>query len=147
MKRLAVLLLIAVVLSAAAPTAFADEALGAPREFTAERDGNRIFLSWEPPAGNATVVEYIVYRGTEPGNLTFYGTVDANFTAGYDPEVLRGTTYYYAVSAIGTEGESPWSQIVKVSPPSDELPALIMTAIIAVVVVTLLFAYWKGKGS
>jgi len=131
---------------AAMPTAVA-EVPSAPTNFNAERDGARIYLSWEPPAGNVTVICYNVYRGTDPGNLTFYDSVDANFTSGYDPEVLRGTTYYYAVSAIGTEGESPWSQIVKVSSPSDELPALIMTAIIAVVVVTLLFAYWKGKGS
>lgn len=146
MQRAAVLVLVIFsCLLAAMPTAVA-EVPSAPSNFLAERDGARIYLSWEPPAGNVTVICYNVYRGTDHGNLTFYDSVDANFTAGYDGEVLRGTTYYYAVSANGTEGEGTWSQIVEVPSSTDDYPALVMTAVIAVVLVTLLFAYWKGKG-
>jgi hypothetical protein len=130
----------------AVPAAVA-EVPEAPLEFIAERDGARIYLSWEPPAGNITVICYNVYRGTDPGNMTFYDSVEANFTAGYDSEVLRGTTYYYAISANGTDGEGAWSHIIEVPPPSDEYPALVMTTVLAVVALTLLFAYWKGKGS
>jgi len=145
-QRAAVLILVIIsCFIVAMPTAVA-EVPSAPTNFNAERDGARIYLSWEPPAGNVTVICYNVYRGTDPGDLTFYDSLDANFTAGYDSEVLRGTTYYYAVSANGTEGEGAWSQIVEVPSSTDDLPAIVMTAVIAVVVVTLLFAYWKGKG-
>jgi fibronectin type 3 domain-containing protein len=118
---------------------------GAPTDFTAERDGTRIFLSWEPPADNVTVLHYNVYRGTEPDQLWFYDDVDANFTGGYDTEVVRDTTYYYAISANGTYGEGALSATVEVLPPSDGYPTIVMTIIISVVVVTLLFAYWKGR--
>jgi fibronectin type 3 domain-containing protein len=121
------------------------ESPGAPTDLVAERDGTRIFLSWQPPADNVTVLHYNVYRGTDPVDLEFYDDVDANFTAGYDTEVVRGRTYYYAVSANGTDGEGPLSSIVEVLPPSDDLPVLVMTIILSVVVVTLLFAYWKGR--
>ncbi|MCX6650530.1 MAG: fibronectin type III domain-containing protein [Methanomassiliicoccales archaeon] len=134
-------------LMTASPLVEAEAVLGAPMNFVAERDGAHIYLSWEAPADNVTVLCYNVYRGTDPGHLELYDTVDANFTAGYDSEVLRGTTYYYAISANGTDGEGDWSQIVKVPPPSDEYSTLIMTVVLSVVVVTLLFAYWKGKGS
>ena len=132
-------------LSALAPFAAADVA-GAPTDLVAERDGSRIFLSWGPPE-NATVLLYNVYRGTDRGNMTLYDTVDANFTAGYDSEVVTGWTYYYAVSANTTEGEGALTDVVEVPPASTDGSALIMTVILTAVIVTLLFAYWKGRGS
>ncbi|MDD1772772.1 MAG: fibronectin type III domain-containing protein [Methanomassiliicoccales archaeon] len=132
-------------LSMMAPAAVADVA-GAPMDFSAERDGSRIFLSWGPPE-NVTVLLYNVYRGTDRGNMTLYDTVDANFTAGYDTEVVTGWTYYYAVSANTTDGEGTLSEVAEVPPASTDSSALIMTVILTAVVVTLLFAYWKGRGS
>ena len=120
------------------------EVSGVPTNFHAQRDGGRIFLSWGPPSEGA-VLRYNVYRGTEPGNLAFYDDVDANYTAGYDLEVLRGTTYYYAISANFSHGEGPLSAVVEVPPPSDGFPVMLMTIILTVVVVTLLFAYRKGR--
>jgi fibronectin type 3 domain-containing protein len=118
---------------------------GAPTEFTAERQGTRVLLSWQPPANNVTVLHYNVYRGTDPADLQFYDDVDANFTAGYDTEVVRGRTYYYAISANGTDGEGALSATVEVPPPSDDYPIMVMGVIISVIVITLLFAYWKGR--
>jgi len=113
-------------------------------DFAAERDGARIVLSWQPP-GEVDVIHYNVYRGTNPDDLAFYDDVDANVTAGYDTEVLRGTTYYYAISANGTAGEGPLSPVVMVTPPTDQYSTLVMSAILIAVIATLLFAYRKGR--
>ncbi len=102
MRRLAVCLILLLFVLALMPVAQAEDAPGAPLHLKAERDGTRIFLSWEPPEGNVTVLLYNVYRGTEAGNLTFYDSLDGNYTAGYDMEVVRDRTYYYAVSANTT---------------------------------------------
>jgi len=91
------------------------------------------------------VLHYNVYRGTEPGNLTFYDSVDANYTAGYDSEVVRSWTYYYAISANTTQGEGALSDVVIVSPPSDDYPVMVMGIVLSVVTGTLIFAYWKGR--
>lgn len=137
---LALLLFIALL----APATLADVA-GGPTDLVAERDGTRIFLSWGPPE-NVTIISYNVYRGTDRGNMTLYDTVDANFTAGYDTEVVTGWTYFYAVSVNTTEGEGALSEVVEVPAASTDTSALIMSAVLAIVIVTLLFAYWKGRG-
>ncbi|HSA35151.1 MAG TPA: fibronectin type III domain-containing protein [Methanomassiliicoccales archaeon] len=147
MKKLAVALLLMFFALAMAPMALAEETPGAPQNLQAERDGARIFISWEPPEGNVSVVLYNVYRGTEAGNLEFYDSLPGNFTAGYDTEVVRDRRYYYAVSANTTAGEGPMSEIVMVDIPSNDYPVMVMGIIMAVVVGTLIFAYWKGRGS
>ncbi|TFG57061.1 MAG: fibronectin type III domain-containing protein [Methanomassiliicoccus sp.] len=143
-RTFAVVMFLTLCLTSLGPLVIADEVPGAPMDFAAERDGTRIVLSWQPP-GEVDVIHYNVYRGTNPDELTFYDDVDANVTAGYDTEVLRGTTYYYAISANGTAGEGPLSPVVIVTPPSDQYPTLVMSAILIVVIATLLFAYWKGR--
>lgn len=145
MNRTAVVVLLIVLLLPLWPCCSAGEA-GPPLDLRAERDGSRILLSWAPPAGNLSVLHYNVYRGTGPNNISFYDSVDANFTAGYDSEVVRGWTYYYAISVNTTEGEGPLSEVVVVLPPSDGYPAAVMTGILVVAAVTLLFAFWKGRG-
>jgi len=140
----ALLMALLVVLSAVALPS--SEAAPASPTLSAERDGARIFLSWDPPPGNVTVLHYNVYRGTDPGNLTFYGSVDGNYTAGYDLEVVRGWTYYYAISANTTEGEGELSPIVAVPPPGDAYPVMVMGTILVLAVGTLIFAYRKGRG-
>jgi hypothetical protein len=141
--RRGVLVLLLTFLLLAAGTA-SGEGSEVPTDFRAVREGGRILLSWQPPL-EGTVLDYYIYRGTEPDNLTFYDSVDVNYTAGYDLEVLRGTTYYYAISANFSHGEGVRSEVVEVPPPSDDLPLLVMSVILTVTVVTLLFAYWKGR--
>ncbi len=147
MRRLAVCLILLLFVLALMPVAQAEDAPGAPLHLKAERDGTRIFLSWEPPEGNVTVLLYNVYRGTEAGNLTFYDSLDGNYTAGYDMEVVRDRTYYYAVSANTTAGEGALSEVVMVDAPSNDYPVTVMIIILTVIAATLIFAYWKGRGS
>ena len=147
MKRLAFLLLLFFLTLALAPAAQADELPGAPLNLQAERDGTRIYISWQPPEGNVTVLRYNVYRGTEANDLEYYDSLDGNYTAGYDMEVVRDRTYYYAVSANTTAGEGAMSEIAVVEVPSNDYPVMVMGLVIAIVSVTLVFAYWKGRGS
>lgn len=128
------------------PTAEAEDVPAAPQNLQAERSGTRIFISWEPPEGNVTVLLYNIYRGMEAENMTFYDSLDGDFTAGYDMEVVRDRTYYYAVSANTTAGEGAWSEVVTVEIPSNEYPVTVMIIILAVIAATLIFAYWKGRG-
>jgi len=144
-KSVPMVLLMAVLLTL--PTLAAVGTVAPPQDLYAERDGTRIFISWEPPPGNVTVLEYFVYRGTEAGNLSFYDSVDGNFTAGYDSEVLRDLTYYYAISAVTSEGEGAWSEVAVVASPSDEYPVTVMTIVLTVIVATIIMAYWKGRSS
>jgi fibronectin type 3 domain-containing protein len=146
-KRLAAALILLFFLLAMMPVAQAEEVPGAPLNLTAERDGTRIYISWEPPEGDVTVLHYNVYRGTTPGGLTFYDSLDSNYTAGFDVEVVRDQKYYYAVSANTTAGEGALSEVVMVGVPSNDYPIMVMGIIIAIVSVTLIFAYWKGRGS
>ncbi|NLX47715.1 MAG: hypothetical protein GXY70_06070 [Euryarchaeota archaeon] len=146
MKRLAVGAIV-LLLILTLPAVRADDVPGAPLNLEAERDGARIYLSWEPPEGNVTVLEYNVYRGTQPNDLLFYDSLDGNYTAGYDAEVLRDRTYFYAVSANTTAGEGAMSQVAIVEAPSNEYPVTVMALILAVTSATLTFAYWRGRGS
>lgn len=79
---------------------------------------HQVVLSW---ADNSSKVEgYNVYRGTASGGpyARINGSLDAatNYT---DGTVLGGTTYYYATTAVGTDGiESSYSNQVKVAIPS-----------------------------
>ncbi|MHC1680077.1 MAG: hypothetical protein AB9860_02345 [Methanomassiliicoccales archaeon] len=147
MRRLAVGLILLFMVVALMPVLQADEVSGAPLNLKTERDGARIHISWEPPEGNVNVLHYNVYRGTEANKLEFYDSLDGNYTAGYDMEVVRDQRYYYAVSANTTAGEGAWSEIVMVDIPSNDYPVMVMGIIIAVVSITLIFAYWKGRGS
>ncbi len=147
MKRFAVVLILLFFFLAFVPAAQAEDVPGAPLNLSAERDGTRIYISWEQPEGNVTVLQYNVYRGTTTGGLSFYDSLDGNYTAGYDMEVVRDQRYYYAVSANTTAGEGAMSEIVMVEVPSNEYPVMVMGTIIAVVSLTLIFAYWKGRGS
>jgi fibronectin type 3 domain-containing protein len=139
-----ILLLFALAL---APALQADELPGAPLSLKAEREGTRIYISWQPPEGNVTVLRYNVYRGSEANYLQYYDSLDGNYTAGYDMEVVRDQRYYYAVSANTTAGEGAMSEVVFVDVPSNDYPVMVMGTLIAIVSVTLIFAYWKGRGS
>jgi len=146
-KRFAACLVLLILLSALLPMAQAEDVPGAPRDLRAEREGTRIFISWEPPEENVTVLHYNVYRGNSAGDLEFYDSLDGNFTAGYDLEVVRDRTYYYAVSANTTAGEGAMSEVVIVGVPSDEYPVMVILVILTVISATIIFAYWKGRGS
>jgi hypothetical protein len=88
--------------------------LSAPQNLTARAGpGKGVSLSWSPPAsdGGSPITGYKVYRGTSvdtstmnliasPGNVTTYK----------DTSTTKGSTYYYAVTAMtATVVEGPFS--------------------------------------
>lgn len=76
---------------------------------TAEAGGVRV--EWLAPAEPTT--SFILYRGTLPGATGPIATITDTFF--FDANVERGETYYYAVAAKNTVGESPPSSLVSVS--------------------------------
>jgi fibronectin type 3 domain-containing protein len=74
-------------------------------------------LSWSPPvpSGTAAIAGYKVYRGTSPGSETLVTTL-GNVTAHNDTGLTNGTTYYYKVSAVNSQGEGALSNEVSGTP-------------------------------
>ncbi|MEO8570084.1 MAG: fibronectin type III domain-containing protein [Chloroflexota bacterium] len=84
-----------------------------PQSVTANpAKGKGVQVSWSAPAndGGSAVTGYRVYRGTTAASLTFL-VATANVTGYKDASTIRGTSYYYAVSAVNTVGESPRSAV------------------------------------
>lgn len=75
-----------------------------------------VALSWN--ASTSSVAGYNVYRGTTTGVYSkINGTLDAT-TSYTDSTVVSGTTYYYAATAVSSNGEeSSYSAPLKVSIP------------------------------
>lgn len=98
----------------------------APSEPTNVRATNglrSIELAWDAPQHlAATVSEYRVYRGTTGGDLALHATTTETR---FGQEVSPGSTYFFAVSAVGLRGqEGPRSAAVAAgsllaSAPSD----------------------------
>jgi fibronectin type 3 domain-containing protein len=82
---------------------------GPPTLSAAVAGENGIVLTWEPPTsdGGTPVTRYRVYRGTASGAempLTWVEATSYTATAG-----VKGTTYYYRVSALNWWAEGPLS--------------------------------------
>jgi titin len=81
-----------------------------------------IVLTWDEPVddGGFTVTGYKVYRGASADNLALKATPGAvlNYT---DYDVVAGTIYYYAVSAVNEIGEGNSSSVISVK--ADSLPS------------------------
>ncbi|QIW23801.1 hypothetical protein EWF20_06285 [Sulfolobus sp. S-194] len=102
-----------------------------PLDVRAAGQANSILISWSPPqydgapagfVGNA-ISYYYIYRGTSPGNLTFYARVPGNTTYMVDYAVSDGTVYYYAVAAVNEAGVGSLSQVVSATPLLISVPS------------------------
>lgn len=75
-----------------------------------------VSLSWSPSTSG--VAGYNIYRGTAPGSYSKVNTSLNSTTAFTDSKVAPGTTYYYAATAVGSNGqESAPSTPIQVSIP------------------------------
>jgi len=64
-----------------------------------------VVLTWDPPIGTNTIAQYHVFYGTKSGVYT--NAVTANDANGLVIQNLQGdTTYYFAVMATDTDGNS-----------------------------------------
>jgi len=73
-------------------------------------------LSWSP--STSSVAGYNVYRGSAAGNYSRINTTPVPSSAYTDGSVVSGATYYYAATAVNSQGEeSVYSAPVKVVVP------------------------------
>lgn len=100
---------------------------GAPTDLSATSYDSYIRLTWITPTstGGSPITNYIIYRGTTSGSLTFL--TEIGVTLSYDDStVSSGITYYYKVSAKNAVGEGPSSNeanaILLVTPSSPQNP-------------------------
>lgn len=84
----------------------------APTGLTATASSGQVGLNWSATTG---ATSYNVYRGTTSGSLSLLAGSVAS-AAYLDTTVTNGTTYYYAVSAVNSGGESAQSSEVSVRP-------------------------------
>jgi fibronectin type 3 domain-containing protein len=77
-------------------------------------------LNWTTPSNIPGISSYNIYRSTVSGAEglpVLASTATASYTASYtDTTVVSGTTYYYRVTAVGTNGETIGSNEISVTP-------------------------------
>ncbi|PXA03436.1 hypothetical protein DDZ13_12135 [Coraliomargarita sinensis] len=99
---------------------------GTPTGLAATPGDGQVDLTWNVSSGAAS---YNVKRGTAEGGP--YSTVASPTTNSFsDSTVSNGTTYYYVVSAVNAEGESPDSGEASATPqalPPDAPTGLVAT--------------------
>ncbi len=93
----------------AGSTATAPGAPAAPRVSAA--NGKGVNVAWSAPSdtGGSAITGYRVYRGTTSASQGTLVTTLGTVLSYKDTTTTRGTTYYYAVSAINVAGEGPKS--------------------------------------
>ncbi|MDH4341173.1 MAG: fibronectin type III domain-containing protein, partial [Thermoleophilia bacterium] len=103
----------------------------APTNLQAAAGNASVSLSWNAPAfdGGSPVSAYRVYRGTSPNPTTALTPDLGVVTSFLDTGLTNGTTYYYKVSALNANGESPASNEASATPsglvlPDEPLPTL-----------------------
>jgi fibronectin type 3 domain-containing protein len=83
-----------------------DNASGSPQSVSLSGTGSHdVILSWTASATSG-VVGYNVYRGTTSGGegTTPLNSTPVNGTTYADENVTAGATYYYVVTAVGSDG-------------------------------------------
>jgi acid phosphatase type 7 len=102
-------------------TVIKDNAPPNPPMGLAATPGNaQVALNWNASAG---ATSYNVKRATTAGGPYTIIAPDITSTSYTDTTVLNGTTYYYVVSAVNVEGESPNSNEVGATPTAPLPPA------------------------
>jgi hypothetical protein len=133
-----------------------------PTNLTTVTGDSRVYLYWNIPPQYSYISNYTIYRGSEPGNETFYKKI-GNVMHFYDSNVTNGQTYFYRVCAGSVTNEGPLSNSTSATPlepitpityePSVDidlslLPFIIWISIIAtffVVFIELRFSYRKWE--
>jgi predicted phage tail protein len=89
---------------------------------TAEAGSRDVQLSWTQPSdGGAAITGYDIYRGTTSGGEQLLDAVPPRTTY-VDHSVQAGTTYYYEVTAVNDNGQSPPSNETSAAPSRPARP-------------------------
>jgi len=77
-----------------------------PANLTAVADDSAVRLVWAPHTKvGYMVINYLVYKGEEPGALEPIARLSGSVNQTEDTDVVNGKTYYYAVTAVNSMGE------------------------------------------
>jgi len=95
-----------------------------PTGLTATPGNEQVELNWNASSG---ATSYKVYRGTTSGDYdtVFPGITDTSYT---DTGLTNGVTYYYAVTAVNSSGESGYSNEASATPQEGPDPPTNLTA-------------------
>ncbi len=90
---------------------------GLPESLAATEVGGQVELTWGPPAddGGWPVIEFDIYRGDAPDNMSHIATV--NTTSFTDTNTERGLTYYYSIIAWNALGQGDMTPNVEITIP------------------------------
>lgn len=85
---------------------------------------DNLTLAWDPSPDHASVKYYMVHIGNQPGTYSMWTNAQTRTQITITNGILPGRTYYFAVTAVGTNGlESDFSNEVeykaKVGAPSN----------------------------
>ena len=96
----------------------------APGGLSALAGDGAVSLSWTAPAfdGGSQVTSYKLYRSTAPGSEVLLPTPTITTPNYTDTSASNGTTYYYKVSALNANGESPLSNEANATPAAAVAP-------------------------
>ncbi len=114
------------------------------------QDKTKIKLDWKCPHsdGGTPITKYRIYRGEETGNLSTLIEV-GNIYQYFDTDFSSGQPYFYAISAINSEGESPLSNEVRVKilkqTPSIGIPLVSSLGILGLSLMTLIIIQRKYR--
>jgi titin len=99
-----------------------------PLDPVAVAGNGSVILSWALPANEngGAITMYKVYRGRDPGNLTFLSNVTGLSLT--DDDVFNGVRYHYAISALNSGGEGNKSLVVEAMPRGPPGPIRQLTA-------------------
>ncbi|WP_455393061.1 DUF7948 domain-containing protein [[Eubacterium] cellulosolvens] len=95
-----------------------------PQNLNATAGNGYIVLNWQPPVsdGGFKILWYNIYRGTEPGNLTYLVNVGSESRTYNDSSVINGIVYFYQIKAENTYSESMPSNQVYAKPEGMPTP-------------------------
>jgi hypothetical protein len=89
----------------------------APTNFAVTASTGAVLLTWSAPTTTGgTILNYKIYRGTAPGKANLIKTTGGNVFGYEDGNKTSGTTYYYFMSAVNGQGESPTTEEKQATP-------------------------------
>lgn len=117
-----------------------------PLLVSATAEGTVVTLTWTSPEndGNLSITGYTVFYGTVSPDAQFGGTLSNTSTSATVTGLDPGVKYFFAVKAVNDLGNSPLSNVLNVTVPSENDGSDGQTLMIAIVVVVIVAAAALG---
>jgi fibronectin type 3 domain-containing protein len=123
----------------------------APQDPQTSSGEGYVLVTWAAPSddGGSDIISYNVYRGTETTNLSLLTSVPGAQISYNDTSVENGQTYYYEITGVNDQGESPRSIMVDGTPESgeegDNTMLIILGAIAVLAVIVIMIFVLRRK--